>query len=523
MTKPQVDYTLYLVTDRSLLPAGTTLASSVKAAIEGGATLVQLREKNVSTKEFVETAQQVLAITRAAGVPLFINDRIDVALAVDADGVHIGQSDMPVDIARGLLGSTKVLGVTVENPQQAWDAIQKGADYIGTSAVFPTGTKKHADDHQFLGPVGVKAILESVRYTDIPVVTIGGLNADNVEQVLLESAVEKSGHKPAKRLSGVAIVSAIIAKEDPKAASQVLAAKIRPIVSGTAHAAVERSLVWKRPDAEQALVDKIANAFIQLRERKPLVHNITNYVVMNDTANVILHIGGLPVMAHAHNEAAKITGISNALVINIGTLDDPKVQSMHISAKQANEKGIPIVLDPVGAGATSYRTETTLKLLTENKIDIVKGNAGEVGIIAGCGGVEMRGVESVGTLSQPEFVVESLAKRFSNVFAISGKTDYISNGAQTVAASNGNEWLGTLTGTGCSTTTLVASFAAVEKDHVVATVAGIVAMGVAAELAVESGRVAGPASFKAALYDALYHLNADAIRLRARVEILKSA
>lgn len=180
--------------------------------------------------------------------------------------------------------------------------------------------------------------------------------------------------------------------------------------------------------------------------------------------------------------------------------------------------GIPIILDPVGAGATPYRRQTCLDLIHHLKISVIKGNAGEIGAIAGLEGVEMRGVESVGSLANPGEVARSLAKRIGSCVAMSGEVDYISDGTSTVEVRNGNEWLGTLTGTGCSTTTLIACFAAVEPDPLVASVGGLVAMGLAAELAAKTG-ISGPGSFKVALHDAIFNLNADTLKEAAKVKI----
>ncbi|KAJ3035238.1 hypothetical protein HDV00_004146 [Rhizophlyctis rosea] len=525
MSKLAFDPTVYLVTDRNLLPPGVTLVDAVRSAIAGGVTLVQLREKTADTRTFVRTAQALLTVCRAANVPLLINDRIDVALAVDADGVHVGQDDMPLETARRLLGPNKILGVTCETVAQAVEAAESGlVDYIGTAAVFDTPTKKHKDGFEFLGISGVKSLLEAVRAWPIPVVTIGGLNLSNIEQVLRESRVEAGpSGEPARQLAGIVFVSAIIAQPDASKAASALLEKIRPFVT----ASLQR--VIPRPANLQAFVDKVAAALTRVRANRPLIHNITNFVVMNDTANTILHLGGSPVMAHAVEEVADITKFAGALVINIGTLSPTWVEAMHVAAKQASVLNTPVILDPVGAGATPHRTNTCIDLLKAHPIRILKGNAGEIGAIAGTEGVQTRGVESVGTLSNGALVAKNLSIQLGQqhpgkplCVAISGVVDYISDGTRIVECANGNEWLGTLTGTGCTTAALTGCFAAVEEDPVVAAVGGVMAMGVAAEIAVEklvkeSGRVEGPGSFKRALYDALFRLDAEALRSRAKV------
>ncbi|TPX61310.1 hypothetical protein PhCBS80983_g01159 [Powellomyces hirtus] len=510
MSKPSFDLSLYLVTDQSLLPKGKDLAEVLEAAIEGGVTLVQLREKTLDTRSFVETAQRILKICRAANVPLLINDRLDVALAIDADGVHLGQSDMPAATARKLLGPNKIVGVTVETIDQALLAVKDGADYLGTAAIFATNTKKHPDSFKPLDFEGVREILTAVAHVRIPVTTIGGINLQNVEDVLSKTVLtDGSGY----RLQGVAVVSAIIAQSDPKAASAALLAKIRPLTTSSPSKSLSGA-----DAAASILVEQVADAFNLLRAKKPLIHNITNYVVMNDTANVILQTGGLPVMAHSNEEVADITAVSQALVINIGTLSPQWIDGMKIAGKKANEVAIPIVLDPVGAGFTPFRKKTCMELIHELDITIIKGNAGEIGAIAGMEGLEMRGVESVGTMEDPEQAVRALAHDLKLCVAMSGAVDVISDGTRTVSIKNGNEWLGTLTGTGCSTTAMIACFAGVVKDPLVAAVGGLLCMGIAAEVAVKQN-ANGPGSFKVALHDSIFRLTDEVIREKARLTV----
>jgi thiamine-phosphate diphosphorylase/hydroxyethylthiazole kinase len=273
-----IDLSVYLVTDSGLLPSGADLASTVASAIKGGVTIVQLREKNLETAPFVERAKQVLKVCRASNVPLLINDRVDVALAVDADGIHVGQDDMPVNEARRLLGPNKIIGVTVETVEQAIAAINAGANYIGTSAVYETTTKVHPRGVKPLGVDGVGQILSAAKEAQptIPVVTIGGINSSNVEQILtgVESA---TGNK--WKLSGVAVVSAIVANENPETAAKDLASKVSPIVDHPhPHSAVELknldALVPFLSDKSAAFVDKVAAALDRIKSSKPLVHSV---------------------------------------------------------------------------------------------------------------------------------------------------------------------------------------------------------------------------------------------------------
>lgn len=268
---------------------------------------------------------------------------------------------------------------------------------------------------------------------------------------------------------------------------------------------------------EQEIRTRAAEALERIRTRKPLIHHITNFVVMNDTANVTLHVGALPVMAHAKEEVADMVNLASALVLNPGTLAPDWVEAMVLAGRRANEHGIPVVLDPVGAGATPYRTETNLRLLQELQVSIVRGNSGEIGALSGAGSV-VRGVESVKGVSDPLATAQAAANRWGTVVAITGKRDIISDGHRVVAVDNGHQYLTTLTGTGCMSTTVVAAFAAVEDDYLVAATAALACFGLVAEMAARQAR--GPASFKAAMFDELYNLRPEQLEQGARIAVL---
>jgi len=244
----------------------------------------------------------------------------------------------------------------------------------------------------------------------------------------------------------------------------------------------------------------------RLREQKPLVHQITNFVVMNDTANVTLQVGALPVMAHAPEEMEEMVSLAGALVLNTGTLERPWIDAMITAGKHARLRGIPVVLDPVGAGATSYRTDTDLLIIRDVGPDIVRGNPGEIAALIGAGG-EVRGVESVGTLDDPVAVAKLAANAWGATVAMTGARDLITDGSRTLGVENGDRWLTTLTGTGCSSTAMVAAYAAVESDYVLAAAGALAHLGYAAEVAAKDAK--GPGSFKAALHDAIYNMTPD--------------
>ncbi|MCP4682349.1 MAG: thiamine phosphate synthase [Desulfobacterales bacterium] len=200
----QIDYSLYLVTDRGLSMGRTTL-EIVEAAVHGGVTCVQLREKDCSTREFVNQALLIKDFLKLKKVPLIINDCLDVALAIGADGIHLGQSDMPFSLAKNIVGDTLVIGISAESLSDAIQAEKEGADYIGVSPIYKTPTKTDTAP-----PLGLKGIEEIRAVVDIPIVGIGGLNETNAREVI------KSG------ADGVAVVSAIVSADDPETASRTL-------------------------------------------------------------------------------------------------------------------------------------------------------------------------------------------------------------------------------------------------------------------------------------------------------------
>ena len=250
-----------------------------------------------------------------------------------------------------------------------------------------------------------------------------------------------------------------------------------------------------------------------IRERKPLVHQITNFVVMNETANATIAIGALPVMAHALQEVEEMASAASALVLNIGTLSDEWVEAMIAAGRAANAAGVPVVLDPVGAGATEYRTDTSRRLLDVLEIAVLRGNAAEIATLAGRD-AEIRGVEAVGGGGGPELAREA-SSLLGPVVAVTGPVDHVSDGQEVSSVANGHELLGTVTGTGCMATAITGCFLGVRGDDPLsAATEALVAFGVAGEDAAENAK--GPGSFHAALYDALYALDPDTLDTRAR-------
>ena len=252
-----------------------------------------------------------------------------------------------------------------------------------------------------------------------------------------------------------------------------------------------------------------------IRERKPLVHQITNYVVMNETANATLALGALPVMAHAVQEVEEMASAASALVLNIGTLSDEWVEAMLLAGRAANHARVPIVLDPVGAGATAYRTETSRRLLDQLDVAVVRGNSAEIATLAGQAG-EIRGVEAVGGAGGPELARDA-ARALGCVAAVTGAVDHVSDGERTVAVANGHELLGAVTGTGCMATAITGCYLAVRPENTLEAAAeALIAFGLAGEDAAKGAK--GPGSFHVALYDALYALDPGKLDRRAKFE-----
>jgi hydroxyethylthiazole kinase len=261
---------------------------------------------------------------------------------------------------------------------------------------------------------------------------------------------------------------------------------------------------------------KAAEILSQLRERKPLINHITNFVVMNDTANITLFVGAQPIMAQAIEEVAEITDVADALVLNAGNVTTPDwCEAMILAGVQANASKKPVIMDPVGMGATSMRSRNIRRLLHEMSIQIVRGNAGEIGVLSGLGG-KVRGVDSVEAAGDPTHIARHTALQYQTVVALCDRCDTISDGTRVLRVHNGHHWLTTLTGTGCMATSVIAAFAAVEPDYTIAAACALAAYGYAAERAAEHAQ--GPASFRVAFFDYLYHLTPDDLAAGVRIE-----
>jgi hydroxyethylthiazole kinase len=253
---------------------------------------------------------------------------------------------------------------------------------------------------------------------------------------------------------------------------------------------------------------------VRIRESAPLVHNITNYVVMNTTANALLAIGASPVMAHAIEEVEAVARMAGALVINIGTLSPAWIDAMLLAGRAASKQGIPIVLDPVGAGATAYRTDTARQLGRDVMPAVIRGNASEIRAMAQADSVT-RGVDSVHSSEASVDQARRVAGEYRCVVAMSGATDIIVCGDATTRVANGHPIMPRITGLGCAASALAGAFAAVNPSPYEAAVHAMIVMGIAGEIAAE--RSSGPGSFWAQFLDALYALQESDIITRMRI------
>ena len=255
---------------------------------------------------------------------------------------------------------------------------------------------------------------------------------------------------------------------------------------------------------------------LRIREEAPLVHNITNYVVMNSTANALLSLGASPVMAHAEDEVEEMVRIARALVINIGTLSPAWVRAMQRAVREAKRLGVPIVLDPVGAGATKYRTETAQALVASAAPTIIRGNASEINALIAAN-ARTKGVDSTTSSDAAVESAVALSKAHGCAVTVSGATDYVVEGERVVRVRNGHPMMPRVTGLGCAATALCGAFAAVNPSPLAAAAGAMAVMGIAGELAAE--RSAGPGSLQVHFLDALYNLRQEDILRRLRLEV----
>ncbi|KAG6844618.1 hypothetical protein H0H87_005475 [Tephrocybe sp. NHM501043] len=491
--------------------------------------------------QFIEIAAKSKEICDRYNVPLVINDRVDVAVAINAHGVHLGQSDMPVAQARKLLPAGSVIGVSCNNADHVRAAIKDGVDSIGIGAVWGTQTKQLTSP--IIGVRGVGALLELLDGTNIKAVAIGmfdypnflrnisfqwtsqgGIKSNNLLRTL-HGSVSRTNHA----LDGVAIVSEIVASQKPRQAAEILSKIFKSFNAG-----LPAPLSASGLSAEKSLVNEVIQLLAMVREANPLVHQITNNVVATQSANITLSLGGSPIMASEPQEMEDLSQISSALLINIGTMRSDGKESMAKAGYFANQNRKPIVFDPVGVGASTFRKGVVKDLLNTFQASVIKGNAGELAVLAESQEVLTKGVDSVGPGFKDSITfVRELARKERSVVVLTGPVDYISDGRNVVALRNGHEMLGKITGSGCIVGSSIATYCGalfaradaednrrlVRGHPFLGAVAGVLVLTIAAELAVKRDSVKGPGTFLPALIDELWSLQPEDVQSLARVEV----
>jgi hydroxyethylthiazole kinase len=266
---------------------------------------------------------------------------------------------------------------------------------------------------------------------------------------------------------------------------------------------------------DRQLAEEAGANLERVRRARPLVHNITNFVVMNCTANGLLAIGASPVMAHAKDEVEEMVALAGALVLNIGTLSLEWIDSMVRAGKRANELDIPVILDPVGSGATRMRTASAKRLISELSIRVIRGNGSEILSLADRS-AGTKGVDSVHGVDEAKEAAGELARELRTTLAITGAVDLVTDGRRQLRVHNGHELMQTVTGTGCTATAIIGAFLAVDKDPVRAAATALAYFGLAGEKGAE--KADGPGSYQIALLDALYKITPGQLIEGARIQ-----
>ncbi|CEH15318.1 hydroxyethylthiazole kinase [Ceraceosorus bombacis] len=534
------DYSLYLVTSRQLLPPGVDFYDSLRASLKGGVTLVQIREKHADNGELLEIAQKSLKICDEFNVPLLINDNLAVALALpERVGLHIGQEDFPVAKARALLGPKRLLGISVHTVEQAAAARTSGANYAGVGAVYGTLSKANVTEDKVLGPRRAAHVIEALQ--GFPSVLIGGINQRTAARALFGAA------GPAYAPAGIAVISAIVARQDAQEAARELKCIVNAFLSARSSAQKPITSAFglgaSRSQLKvESLVSRSGELLRALREGSPpLIQTLTSHVSSTLSANVTLALSASPIMSHQDAEADDLGNVTGAVVLNIGTIGEEARRGMRAVGSAANRGGKPVVLDPVGVGASAFRRQAVNEIMDHTQITLLKGNAAELGAIAGLTEVQSRGVDSgSGTLRDARGLVLSLARRERCLVLLTGKTDYLSDGEVVITCSNGHALLGAITGSGCALGVAVAtglaaaclasqgsevkgagsSIVKAQPDDLLAgALFGILSMTIASELAAARPEVRGPGTFIPALLDELSLMTPETFAQRAKVAL----
>ena len=490
----ELPFETYLVTQESLSD-GRTTESIATAAIAGGIDAIQVREKDASAARQLQIARTLREPTAEAGVALLVNDRVDVALAAEADGVHLGDEDVPVAAAREQFPDG-IIGRSVSTVEGAQTAAAEGADYLGVGAIYETGSKDVDEADHAIGLETVAAIADSVS---IPIVGIGGVTPERTPEVVAAGA------------DGVAVISAITQATDPEAATRTLA---DAVTEGKDRRGSDDSEVTDAPgtDGRQGSGVSVAlgDHLQTVADASPLVTAITNAVTVNDVAQTILHVGGLPVMSDDRREIESMVEISDACLLNMGTVSETGEETMIAAGKTANESEIPVVVDPVGVGSTPTRQQVAERLVTELDVAVIKGNYGEIAALAG-DDAAVKGVESVGEYDDIATSALACAQAYDTVVVASGETDVVATDRTVYEIAAGDPAMGTFVGTGCMLGGAIAAVTGGVADPAQAALTGTLGLGLAGEAAADGtfGEINGPGSFAVAFKDAIASLPLD--------------
>ncbi|CCM00421.1 uncharacterized protein FIBRA_02451 [Fibroporia radiculosa] len=434
---------------------------------------------------------------------------------------------MPIAVARSLLPPHTLIGMTCNTREHVVQAVKDGADYVGIGPVWATQTKKVLNP--VVGVRGLGELLEPLDGTDVKAVAIAGIKSTNALQCL-HGAISTTGH----RLDGLAVVSDIVASTEPYAAAKRLSTIIHAFKSNKIHTFSGAA----GPYNQEYIKDRVGRLLSTIRKHGPLVQQITNNVVTTQSANATLALGASPIMANAPEEMADLGKAIGGLLINFGTIQS--LDGMLIAGHNANINRKPVVFDPVGVGASTFRRTSANTLLNTWQATVIKGNAGELAALANSAEVQARGVDSVGKgFSDPAAFVRNLARKERCIVVLTGVVDWVSDGTTVVRLANGHPMLGDITGSGCMAGSSIAIFCAAEStdtanrrapdaaedgmlvrgDMLIATVGGILAVTLASEYAAGRADVKGPGTFLPALIDELGRLTAEKI-MQAKVEVL---
>ena len=460
--KSQVDYSVYLVTGRELLPPGVDYFKSLDLCLsQGNVTVVQIREKDAETNEFLEIARKSLEICDKYNVPMLINDNLSVCLSLpERVGLHIGQEDIPVSEARRILGEKRLLGISVKSLEQGEVAREEGfADYAGVGPCYGTLSKAGITEDKVIGVSGAQKIVAELNREGrrLPCVLIGGLNQKTAARTLYGATSESNAP------DGIAVISAIVGRKDSDVAAKELGEIVRKYKAGLSASASSDTYGvasgFSLPSASQKDVEyyKTAAAKLLTFHREglhgpPLIQTITSHVSSTMSANLASAFSSSPIMSHEAAEAADLSLAVGALVLNIGTISPASREGMYVAGTSANRNLKPVVLDPVGGGATQFRKDVVRGILNHTQVTLLKGNAAELASIAGKQDeVRSRGVDSgAGQLKDPIGVGKDLAKKERCLVLLSGKKDYLTDGKTVITSNNGHPLLGAITGSGCA-------------------------------------------------------------------------